>query len=161
MLLRISSTRMGWRSLIMTRTSPKSRERIIWISCFSAFVKTILELSCIWFTPKTKKLRQYNTAAAAFLRNNKSPLPIARVQRSNPIPVGLLTYVSSDNLSAFSRFLSMTDFRQRQAISTLTAPAARGLTPHYLVQPGTRHALYPATGTTIKLSINRIIAQTG
>ena len=41
----------------------------------------------------------------------------------------------------------MTDFRQRQAISTLTAPAARGLTPHYLVQPGTRHALYPATGT--------------
>ena len=29
----------------------------------------------------------------------------------------------------------MTDFRQRQVISTLTAPAARGLTPHYLVQP--------------------------
>ena len=29
----------------------------------------------------------------------------------------------------------MTDFRQQQAISTLTAPAARGLTPHYLVQP--------------------------
>ena len=46
----------------------------------------------------------------------------------------------------------MTDFRQRQAISTLTAPAARGLTPHYLVQPGTRHALYPATGTHIHLS---------
>ena len=45
----------------------------------------------------------------------------------------------------------MTDFRQRQAISTLTAPAARGLTPHYLVQPGTRHALYPATGTFIEL----------
>ena len=45
----------------------------------------------------------------------------------------------------------MTDFHQRQAISTLTAPAARGLTPHYLVQPGTRHALYPATGTLINL----------
>ena len=45
----------------------------------------------------------------------------------------------------------MTDFHQRQAISTLTAPAARGLTPHYLVQPGTRHALYPATGTFMKL----------
>ena len=45
----------------------------------------------------------------------------------------------------------MTDFRQRQAISTLTAPAARGLTPHYLVQPGTRHALYQATGTYIEL----------
>ena len=45
----------------------------------------------------------------------------------------------------------MTDFRQRQAVSTLTAPAARGLAPHYLVQPGTRHALYPATGTYIEL----------
>ena len=29
----------------------------------------------------------------------------------------------------------MTDFRQRQVISTLTAPAARGVTPLYLVQP--------------------------
>ena len=29
----------------------------------------------------------------------------------------------------------MTDFRQRQAISTLTAPAAWGVTPLYLVQP--------------------------
>ena len=45
----------------------------------------------------------------------------------------------------------MTDFRQRQAISTLTAPAARGLTPHSIVQPDTRHALYPATGTLINL----------
>ena len=43
----------------------------------------------------------------------------------------------------------MTDFRQRQVISTLTAPAARGLSPHSLVQPGTRHALYPATGIKI------------
>ena len=45
----------------------------------------------------------------------------------------------------------MTDFRQRQAISTLTAPAARGLAPHFLVQPDTRHALCPATVTTIQL----------
>lgn len=29
----------------------------------------------------------------------------------------------------------MTDFHQQQAISTLTAPAARGFAPHYLVQP--------------------------
>ena len=29
----------------------------------------------------------------------------------------------------------MTDFRQRQATSTLTAPAARGLTPHSLFSP--------------------------
>lgn len=41
----------------------------------------------------------------------------------------------------------MTDFRQRQTASTLTAPAARGLAPHSLVQPGTRLALCPATGT--------------
>ena len=69
-----------------------------------------------------------------------------------PIPVGLLTYVSNDNLPAFSEGdLPMTDFHQRQAISTLTAPAARGLTPHSLVQPGTRHALYPATGTMYSL----------
>jgi len=85
--------------------------------------------------PNKKAAAVTNTAAAAFLRNNKCPLPIARVQRSDPIPVGLLTYVSSDNPSAFSEFLPMTDFRQRRAISTLTAPAARGLTPHYLVQP--------------------------
>ena len=39
----------------------------------------------------------------------------------------------------------MTDFRQRQAVSTLTAPAARGLTPHYLVQPDDRPAHHPAT----------------
>ena len=45
----------------------------------------------------------------------------------------------------------MTDFHQRQVISTLTAPAARGLAPHFLVQPDTRHALYPATGTHIQL----------
>ena len=45
----------------------------------------------------------------------------------------------------------MTDFRQRQAISTLTAPAARGLSPHSLVQPDTRLAEYPATGTDIEL----------
>ena len=38
-------------------------------------------------------------------------------------------------LSAFSGFLPMTDFRQRQATSTLTAPAARGLTPHSLFSP--------------------------
>ena len=50
-----------------------------------------------------------------------------------------------------SQISPMTDFHQRQAVSTLTAPAARGLTPHYLVQPGTRHALYPATGTFIDL----------
>jgi len=29
----------------------------------------------------------------------------------------------------------MTDFRQQQATSTLTAPAARGLTPHSLFSP--------------------------
>ncbi len=29
----------------------------------------------------------------------------------------------------------MTDFRQRQAVLTLTAPAAWGFTPSYLVQP--------------------------
>jgi len=39
----------------------------------------------------------------------------------------------------------MTDFRQRQAASTLTAPAARGLAPHFLVQPGSRNAHRPAT----------------
>ena len=49
------------------------------------------------------------------------------------------------------RITPMTDFRQRQAISTLTAPAARGLTPHSLVQPDTRLALYPATGIHIHL----------
>jgi hypothetical protein len=35
----------------------------------------------------------------------------------------------------------MTGFHQRQAISTLTAPGARGLSPHSLVQPDSRHAL--------------------
>ena len=35
----------------------------------------------------------------------------------------------------------MTDFHQRQAISTLTAPAARGFTPHYLVQPTSLYEL--------------------
>ena len=54
----------------------------------------------------------------------------------------------------------MTDFRQRQAISTLTAPAARGLTPHSLVQPGTRLALCPATGTIIQFNVAPIISQT-
>ncbi len=54
------------------------------------------------------------------------------------IPVGLLTCVSSDDPPAFSEKNPMTDFRQRQAISTLTAPAARGLSPHSLVQPGIR-----------------------
>jgi len=33
----------------------------------------------------------------------------------------------------------MTDFHQRQAISTLTAPAARGFSPHSLVQPNSLH----------------------
>jgi len=41
----------------------------------------------------------------------------------------------------------MTDFRQQQIISTLTAPAARGFTPHSLVQPGTLFSPYPATET--------------
>ena len=135
MLLRISSTRIGLLSFIMTRTSPKSKDRITFISCFSALVSTILVSSCMSFTSKQKTAAVLGTAAAVFLRNYKNPLPIARVQRSDPIPVGLLTYVSNDNLSAFSRFLSMTDFRQRQAISTLTAPAAWGVTPLYLVQP--------------------------
>ena len=45
----------------------------------------------------------------------------------------------------------MTDFRQRQAISTLTAPAARGLSPHSLVQPGTPRGQYPATGTNYSI----------
>ena len=36
----------------------------------------------------------------------------------------------------------MTDFRQRQATSTLTAPAARGLTPHSLLSPAV--ILHPA-----------------
>lgn len=37
----------------------------------------------------------------------------------------------------------MTDFRQQQTASTLTAPAARGLAPHSLVQPQ-GHPAYPA-----------------
>ena len=49
----------------------------------------------------------------------------------------------------------MTDFHQRQVLSTLTAQAARGLTPHFLVQPDTRLALYPATGTYMKLFKNK------
>ena len=49
----------------------------------------------------------------------------------------------------------MTDFHQRQAVSTLTAPAARGLAPHSLVQPDIRHALYPATGTNYLIIIKK------
>ena len=45
----------------------------------------------------------------------------------------------------------MTGFRQQQAASTLTVPAARGLAPHFLVQP--KHLKYnpPATEITIEL----------
>ena len=47
------------------------------------------------------------------------------------------------------RINPMTDFRQRQAISTLTAPAVRGFSPHYLVQPDRLTPINPATGTNI------------
>lgn len=43
----------------------------------------------------------------------------------------------------------MTGFHQRQTISTLTAPAAWGLSPRSLVQPDSRHAPCPATETII------------
>ena len=97
-------------------------------------------------------LRQYKILPQPFFCATHEPLcPSRGCKEAKSIPVGLLTCVSSNSLSAFSRLPSMTDFRQRQAVSTLTAPAARGLAPHYLVQPGTRHALYPATGTLIEL----------
>ena len=47
----------------------------------------------------------------------------------------------------------MTGFHQQQAISTLTAPGARGLSPHSLVQPDSRRALRPATEISIQLKI--------
>ena len=50
-----------------------------------------------------------------------------------------------------SRVTPMTGFRQRIGISTLTAPAARGLSPHSLVQLSIRHALCSATGTMYSL----------
>lgn len=50
----------------------------------------------------------------------------------------------------------MTGFRQRQAASTLTVPAARGLAPHFLVQP--KHLKYnpPATEITIELYVSNL-----
>lgn len=45
----------------------------------------------------------------------------------------------------------MTGFRQRQAASTLTVPAARGLAPHFLVQPKHLKCNPPATEITIEL----------
>jgi hypothetical protein len=101
---------------------------------------------------QNKKLRQYFYCRSRFSALQQSLFAHRAGAKKDTIPVGLLTYVSNDDLSAFSGFLPMTDFHQRQAISTLTAPAARGLSPHYLVQPGTRHALYPATGTLIHLT---------
>ena len=105
-----------------------------------------------FFHLQTKKLRQYKILPQPFFCvTTKPPCPSRGCKEAKSIPVGLLTCVSNNSLSAFSRLSSMTDFRQRQAISTLTAPAARGLTPHYLVQLDARHALHPATGTFIKL----------
>ena len=45
----------------------------------------------------------------------------------------------------------MTGFRQRQAPSTLTVPTARGLAPHFLVQPKHLKCNPPATEITIEL----------
>lgn len=44
----------------------------------------------------------------------------------------------------------MTGFHQRQDFSTLTAPGARGFSPHCLVQPNRQHTHSPATETKIQ-----------
>ena len=53
----------------------------------------------------------------------------------------------------------MTGFRQRQAISTLTAPAVWGFSPLYLVQPDHLIAVSPATGTNYLIIVASIITQ--
>ena len=55
-------------------------------------------------------------------------------------------------LPAFSELPPMTDFRQRQRVSTLTAPAAWGFAPRYLVQPKSPNRHPSATETFIELS---------
>lgn len=45
----------------------------------------------------------------------------------------------------------MTGFRQRQNRSILTAPGARGLSPHSLVQPDSRLSLPSGHGKFIQL----------
>ena len=47
----------------------------------------------------------------------------------------------------------MTGFRQQQTASTLTVPAARGLAPHFLVQPKHLKCNPPATEITIELYV--------
>ena len=51
----------------------------------------------------------------------------------------------------------MTGFRQRQNRSILTAPGARGLSPHSLVQPDSRLALPSGHGNIIQLKTKKVM----
>lgn len=57
------------------------------------------------------------------------------------IPVGLLACVSSEPPFSLLRINPMTDFHHEKRFSTLTAPVARGLAPHFLFKLSGRHAL--------------------
>jgi hypothetical protein len=97
----------------------------------------------IFILQNTKKLRQYpfDTAAAVFLQRKASTLPYLSKQS------GRFHFRRSSDLylkrgfCLSSQEIPMTGFRQRQNRSILTAPGARGLSPHSLVQPDSRLAL--------------------
>ena len=92
-----------------------------------------------------------------FLRINTVPLcPSHGYKEVVSFPTGLLTCVSDGSLSAFSGINPMTDFRQRQATSTLTAPAARGLTPHSLLSLAVINTSCPATGNIFNYNKKRL-----
>lgn len=155
MLFLISSMRIGRLSFTITLTSPKSRERIAFISSVSAF-ESIFEFSdCIEISPpnvkngcdSNKKLppQPFFCKAIKHLFAHRTG-----TKKQLTISVGLLAYISNDGMSAFSEssndWLSPTTNR----LDTYSAGSARTCTSLSCSAEQTSCALF-GHGNTYKI----------